>query len=69
MNKERATIYDIIVLPTIVSGRGSDAEDRDIEKKIMKSELDRFKEFASDAENSVDCLRTINEIQRKFMGK
>jgi len=68
-DKERATIYDIIVLPTIVSGRGSDAEDRDIEKKIMKSELDRFKEFASDAENSVDCMRTINEIQRKFMGK
>lgn len=67
-DKDHATIYDIIVLPTI-SGRRADPADRDIEKKIMKTELDRFKEFANDAENSVDCLRVLNGIQHRFLGK
>jgi len=66
--KNRATIYDIIVLPPLTSGKRS-YEDKDIEKKILRSELNRFKEFANDAENSVDCLRTINEVQRKLLRK
>lgn len=68
-HKDHATIYDIIVLPTIASRRNADPVDKDIERKIVKGEMDRFKEFANDAENSVDCLRTINEIQRKMLGK
>jgi superfamily II DNA or RNA helicase len=67
-NKSHATIYDIIVLPTITPSQNADSVDKDIERKIMKGEMDRFKEFANDADNSVDCLRVINDLQRKLLG-
>lgn len=55
-NKKKAVIYDFVVVPKIKSGYLED-----MEKKIMEKEMQRFKEFASTAINSAECLEKLQK--------
>lgn len=55
-NKKRAIIYDLIVMP---SNRNSSSGE--IEKKIRKKEMERYKEFARTAINSAECLEKLEK--------
>ncbi|WP_406534210.1 DEAD/DEAH box helicase family protein [Methanobrevibacter sp.] len=50
--KEYATIYDFLVFPKDKTENGS---------KIMKKEINRYKEFAELAINSLDCLEILDK--------
>ena len=50
--KEMAVIYDILVFPE---------ENTDAGKKILRKEIDRYKEFATNASNSHECLKLLRE--------
>jgi len=50
--KEYATIYDFLVFPKEKTESGT---------KIMKKEIDRYKEFAELAINSLDCLAILDK--------
>ena len=61
--KDIATIYDILVIPTI--------SDIDVgfvlsQRKLIAKELIRHKEFASIADNQKDAIEKIREIANKF---
>lgn len=64
--KERAIIYDIIVVPTLSDNL--DQEVKNLEQKILIKELDRFEEFAANADNeyearnAIETVRTIYEV-------
>lgn len=60
--KKNATIYDIIVLPEIEK-TSQDPDLRKIQKQIITKELVRFKEFAKDSINYLECLNLINKIE------
>jgi len=62
--KEKATIYDIIVLPPLLKILNPILSE--IERKIIKKELRRYKEFASIALNAVDCYEKIEVIENKY---
>lgn len=62
--KEKAIIYDIIVIPTLSGAINSDF--LELERKILKKELKRYREFASIALNSTECLNKIYVIEKKF---
>ena len=62
--KEKAIIYDIIVIPTLSGAISSDF--LELERKILKKELKRYREFASIALNSMECLNKIYAIEKKF---
>lgn len=63
-DKEKAVIHDMIALPP---KEGPLPEDfTEIEKKIVKKELERYKEFSEIAENSIECTETLREIKRRF---
>lgn len=62
--KEKATIYDIIVLPPLLKILNPILSE--IERKIIKKELKRYKEFASIALNAVDCYEKIEVIENKY---
>lgn len=63
--KEKASIYDIIVVPTL---SGNLAETTfEMERKILKRELRRYNEFASLALNSTHALNQIGPIKRKYL--
>lgn len=51
-DKEYATIYDFLVFPKEKTESGT---------KIMKKEIDRYKEFAELAINSLDCLAILDK--------
>lgn len=55
-NKNRAIIYDLIVVPNVKKGYLGD-----IEKKIMDKEFQRFREFARTAINSAECLEKLQK--------
>lgn len=59
--KEKAVIYDIIVVPLI--DKGIPEEIVDIEKKFLSRELIRYKEFSNVAINKLDCIRKLIEIE------
>jgi len=63
-NKERAVIYDIIVIPTLSGSLSSDF--LELERKILEKELKRYKEFADAADNTLDCLHKIHDIEEKY---
>lgn len=65
LNKEKAIIYDIIVIPRIAQNLPS--ESLSIESGIIKKEIKRIKEFAMSALNAIDCLEEIQKIERKYM--
>ena len=50
--KDHATIYDFLVFPKDKTESGS---------KIMKKEIDRYREFAELAINSLDCLEILDK--------
>jgi len=62
--KEKAIIYDVIVVPTF-SG-SVDLDFLELEKKILKKELKRYKEFAYIAINAVECLNKIEGLEDKY---
>lgn len=51
--KKKATIYDILVFPEEKSEQG---------KKIRGKEIDRYLDFAVNAENSLECLNLLEEL-------
>jgi len=63
-NKDRAVIYDFIVLPPLINTINKDL--LEIEKKILKNEFVRYKEFSVIAINSVNCFQRIEEIEKKY---
>jgi len=62
--KEKATIYDVIVLPPLLKILNPILSE--IERKIIKNEFKRYKEFASIALNAVDCYEIIDAIESKY---
>ena len=64
LGKDMATIYDIIVVPTI-SG-SIDPEFYELEAKIMMSELRRYSEFARSAVNSGLAYAKIAPVASKY---
>lgn len=62
--KDKASIYDIIVVPTL-SGN-LDPETLTMERNILRKELRRYNEFASLALNSTHALNIIAPIKRKY---
>ncbi len=60
-NKDKATIYDFIVVPPIKDI--SMKELHDMEMKIFEKEMKRYKEFADSADNRVDCLKKVIDFE------
>jgi len=64
-NKEKATIYDVSILPKLNSKIPK--EILEIEKNILKKELKRIKEFSISAVNAIDCLEQIQNIEKRYL--
>ncbi len=62
--KDKAVIYDIIVLPSM--GKLPSEDFLSLEKRILQKELKRYKEFSLSAINVVDCLKKIGQIEEQF---
>ncbi len=62
--KEKAIIHDILVIPSLNSKVSDDF--KDMERKIVKKQLKRFREFADTAINTVECYDKIEKIERKY---
>lgn len=62
--KDYAIIYDIIVAPPFSDD--VDEEIWELERKIIKKELKRYKEFAYLALNKMECLNKIENLERKY---
>lgn len=63
-NKDKAIIYDIIVLPTIAVETDDDFQR--CNKSILKKEFARYKEFSQVADNSARCLLKLIDIEKKL---
>lgn len=62
--KKQATIYDILVMPPTFDYMPKDL--MDLEKRIIRKELKRYKEFANIAMNDLECLNKIFEIENRY---
>lgn len=62
--KDKATLYDIIVLPS--SQRSFDPDFFELERKILTKELKRYEEFAYDANNTPECLEQVKKVRKEF---
>jgi superfamily II DNA or RNA helicase len=62
--KERAVIYDILVVPTL--SKSINPYLMNIERRILGKEFKRYKEFAYIATNTLDCLNKIEDIERRY---
>lgn len=60
--KDRAEIYDMIVVPSL----DPDRELVESEKGILQGELERFKEFAETADNAVEAKLAIQKLRRIY---
>lgn len=60
-NKQRATIFDMIVLPPAL-GR----ETLDVERSFLRKELTRFVEFADLADNAGEARVRLLDLQRRY---
>lgn len=56
--KEEAVIYDLLVFPE---------ENTDAGSKILKKEIDRYREFATNAKNSDECLKNIRKYYSRLV--
>ena len=65
--KDRAVIFDIIIVPTLQGPL--DNETLELEKQILNRELERYDEFAALALNSVHALNKIGPIKRQYLIK
>ena len=63
-NKEKAIIYDMIVIPRLDIFKEEDI--KDFESKIIKKEFIRYKEFALSADNALECLELLEEKEIKY---
>lgn len=59
--KEKAHIYDITAVPTVIDGRYAHTN-----TKMLESQLKRLEEFAKDAMNQDDIEREIFQIRRRY---
>jgi superfamily II DNA or RNA helicase len=62
--KDKAIIHDILVIPSLNSEVSEDF--KDMERKIVKKQLKRYKEFADTAINTVECYDKIQKIESKY---
>jgi len=60
--KERAVIYDMLVVPTL----DPDDDIAASEKYILKKELRRFEEFAETAENEYAARNEIEDVRISY---
>jgi superfamily II DNA or RNA helicase len=60
-NKERATIYDMIVLPPDL-----DRETIEVERNLLRKELRRFVEFADLADNAGEARIKLLNLQKRY---
>jgi len=58
--KKEATIYDVIVSPSLRTGI---KELKEIERKVFQKEIIRYEEIAKNALNNADALRMIYNIK------
>jgi superfamily II DNA or RNA helicase len=61
LGKKYAVIHDIIVEPTLRPQTSQELGE--IEKKIIRKELQRYREFAQIAQNGADCLKLMENIE------
>jgi len=59
--KDKSIIHDIVVIPIL--SIAVDPEFMDLEKKIIRKELKRYKEFAKYAINKLECLIILEGIE------
>lgn len=64
LGKEKAIIYDIIVVPSLTSSINHQL--LELERKILEKELKRYCEFADSALNTLECLNKIYNIEEKY---
>jgi len=62
--KDMATIYDFLVIPHISTDDDNDLYE--IERKILRKELKRYKEFASVARNNLEAINRILPIMKEY---
>jgi DNA phosphorothioation system restriction enzyme len=60
--KEKAKLFDMIVLPPNL-----DRETWEVEKTLLKKELNRFIEFAQLASNSTEAIEQLSHISNQFL--
>ena len=65
-NKQEATIYDLIVTPSLDN---ISSELLKIEWQVFKKELKRYEEISSIATNSTEALKTIFSIKNRYLEK
>ena len=67
-NKEFSYIYDFIVIPSLNKEKIKtlDFEIKEVQKKIITRELERFYEFANLSENKVEALAKIVDIIKLY---
>jgi superfamily II DNA or RNA helicase len=63
-NKTIAVIHDIIVEPMLRPNTPDEL--KELEKKIISRELQRYRDFAISAKNSEECLRVLKEIEAQY---
>ncbi len=61
--KDKSIIYDVIVLPNVNDSVNQEEPFDDIERRMVKAELQRYEEFALTALNVVECIKIIKEIE------
>ncbi len=61
-DKEKATLYDMIVMPPDL-----DRITWEVEKNLLKKELNRFLEFAKLAYNSIEAIEQLSQITDRFL--
>lgn len=59
--KQKALIHDIIVVPSLSDDLNADI--KEIERNILSKELDRFDEFASNADNEIEARNAIGTVR------
>lgn len=64
--KELATIYDIIVFPTLDRRKKLISPLAEFEKKMVSLELRRYEEFANTSINTIECIKIIRDIEERF---
>lgn len=62
--KTSATIHDIIVEPILRPD--TPKEIRDIEKKIIKKELQRYRDFANSSLNANECFKLMQDVEALY---
>ena len=62
--KDKAVIYDVIVLPPPNSGLSATLVE--LERKILMKEFQRYQEFSHIAMNVLECIRRIHEVEGRL---